>query len=354
MQTYDQRSKDFHQEYEQLSFTTAQAALLLESANSIAAAGGSELPGAIALADTAASRIYLNLSPQQRCILKRYADGKIAALEYNGLVPPSQDSPPAFLPALEILEADPICLHLAARSQILLHLVQNRAFALDVENDGKTIRFVGNFSGTTTEPPAQGLTEQDRNSHTGLGLGPHTEAPYHCAVEAVDGHSPAPSTLILTARWNPSNEPTSIIPMGPVIDRIGSRATLALTSSSFDFARSGSSTTTTDGGGYAVPILQFDSHGEFCLRYNSYRHSLNTNACRAARKAFDALNHEVSCCEALKCTLTPTNALMINNYRSLHCRELIRDNRRLLIRLFGYSRFGRPIVLKRDPLTVQG
>jgi hypothetical protein len=129
---------------------------------------------------------------------------------------------------------------------------------------------------------------------------------------------------------------------------------LALTSSSFDFTRSGSSTTTTDGGGYAVSILQFDSHGEFCLRYNSYRHSLNTNACRAARKAFEALNHEVSRCEAIKCTLTSANVLLINNYRSLHCRELIRDNRRLLIRLFGYSRFVMPIALKRDPLTVQG
>jgi hypothetical protein len=84
MQTHDHRPKDFHQEYEQLSFTAAQAALLFESANSIAAAGGPELPGAIAIADTAASRIYQNLSSRQRRILQRYADGKIAALEYDG------------------------------------------------------------------------------------------------------------------------------------------------------------------------------------------------------------------------------------------------------------------------------
>lgn len=52
--------------------------------------------------------------------------------------------------------------------------------------------------------------------------------------------------------------------------------------------------------------------------------------------------------------LTPCSAVLINNYRALHCRDIVRDNRRLLIRLFGYSRFVTPIVLSEDPLIVKG
>lgn len=36
------------------------------------------------------------------------------------------------------------------------------------------------------------------------------------------------------------------------------------------------------------------------------------------------------------------------------CRELIRDNRRLLFRLFGYSQFAQPVVLNEYPLLVRG
>jgi hypothetical protein len=38
----------------------------------------------------------------------------------------------------------------------------------------------------------------------------------------------------------------------------------------------------------------------------------------------------------------------------LHCRDVIQDNRRVLIRIFGISKFSSSIVLSDDPLLLQG
>jgi len=356
MQPHKNASADAELEYGLLPFTPPQAALLSDCADDICAAGGPELPGAIACASAAALKIHGSLSFGQQSLLRRYADGQLAMLEFARLLPPRQDPPPSDLPPQQALENAPQCLYLAARSQILLHLVKHRAFAYDLDNNARLIRLVGNFCGGGLQPRNDESTDSgvELSSHAGLPLGPHTEAPYHCAVKPVDGHSPAPSALILTARWNPLDEPTCIIPMTPVIDRIGARAALALTSPSFDYTRSDSFVAGTGASGRAVSILQFDANGGYALRYNSYRYSLNENASPAAIAAFQALNTQVRCGEVIKIPLTPCNALLINNYRALHCRDIIRDNRRLLIRLFGYSRFVSPIVLNEDPLTVQG
>jgi hypothetical protein len=343
-------------EYEQLAFNPNQARLLSHSADRIAAAGGPESPGALALANAAAHRLYRSLDVDQQRLSRRYADGHLAVLEFRGLTPPAQDPPPSELPPPHVLEGAPECLHLASRNQILLHLVQHRAFAYDLDNDARLIRLVGNFCGGGLQPRNDEPTDNsvELSSHAGLPLGPHTEAPYHCAVEPVGGHSPAPSALILTARWNPLSEPTCIVPMTPVIDRIGARAALALTSPSFDYTRSDSFVAGVGASGRAVSILQFDANGGYALRYNSYRYSLNENASPAAIAAFEELNSKVRDGEVIKVALSPSNAVLINNYRALHCRDIIRDNRRLLIRLFGYSRFVSPIVLNEDPLTVKG
>lgn len=356
MQAHKDASASADLEYELLPFSPTQAALLADGADSIAAAGGPELPGAAARASAAALRIYRSFNATQRDILRRYSDGHLAVLECSGLLRPQEDPPPSDLPSQQVLENAPECLHLAGRNQILLHLVKHRAFAYDMDNDARLIRLVGNFCGGGLLPRADEHSDNsvELSSHAGLPLGPHTEAPYHCAVEPLDGHSPAPSTLILTARWNPLDEPTCIIPMTPVIDRIGARAALALTSASFDYTRSDSFVAGTGASGRGVSILQFDANGGYALRYNSYRYSLNENASPAAIAAFQALNTQVRCGEVIKITLTPGNALLINNYRALHCRDIIRDNRRLLIRLFGYSRFVSPIVLNEDPLKVKG
>jgi len=79
---------------------------------------------------------------------------------------------------------------LAARNQILLKLVDNSALAYDMDNEGKLVRLVANFKGggltkIPAEPDIKGLS-----SHSSLALGPHTVAPYWCAANVKDGHSP--------------------------------------------------------------------------------------------------------------------------------------------------------------------
>lgn len=352
----EQLPTSVEQEHQRLAFTPVQAARLYEGASRIAELGGPEMAGAASAAQAEADQVYCTLDAWQKSILRRYADGHLALLECTDMQPPQADPLPTRLPTLGALEHVPECLHLASRNQILLHLVQNRAFAYDIDNNGRLIRFVGNFCGGGLAPRDDEPAPDDieLSSHAGLPLGPHTEAPYHCAVQTVDGHSPAPSTLILTARWNPREEPTSIIPMMPIIERIGAKAALALTSPSFDYTRSDSFVSGAGSNGNAVSILQFDRQGVFALRYNSYRHSLNKDACPAAKEAFHKLSTHVLESKVIKCILTPSRAVLINNNRALHCRDVVRDNRRLLIRMFGYSRFVEPAILTADPLTVKG
>lgn len=46
--------------------------------------------------------------------------------------------------------------------------------------------------------------------------------------------------------------------------------------------------------------------------------------------------------------------MVINNVRALHCRDVIKDNRRVLVRIFGLSKFSFPVVISEDPLLLQG
>lgn len=122
---------------------------------------------------------------------------------------------PDVLPTQENLITASAVVNLASRHQILLSLVGYRSFAFDIDDDGKQVRLVGNFKGGGKVPLVEG--KQDRtvelSAHAGVSLGPHTAPPYNCSVKAEDEHSPAPSALILTARWNPQREPTRLIPM---------------------------------------------------------------------------------------------------------------------------------------------
>lgn len=52
--------------------------------------------------------------------------------------------------------------------------------------------------------------------------------------------------------------------------------------------------------------------------------------------------------------LTQESAIVVNNNRALHCRDIVKDNRRLLVRLFGLSKFSEPLVISEDPLLLRG
>lgn len=342
------------QEIRTFSFDTRQSTSLHKFAEELAAIGGPQAPGARSKASLAARQLKFSFSKDQRELLGAYSDGLVSALIFEGLQKISDVNPPEGQQDLTSLENRYEVLCLAARNQILLKLVDNSAFAYDMDNEGKLVRLVANFKGgglmkIDSEPDIKELS-----SHSGLALGPHTEAPYWCAVNAKDGHSPSPSSLILSALWNPSLEPTRVIPLPPILEKIGVTNCLALTSGNFQFSRSDSFVSGKGEDGHNVSILEFDDKVGFAARFNSYRFSVNDNISSVVKNAYNALCQGVSEATPAEYALTQESAMAINNIRALHCRDVIKDNRRVLVRIFGLSKFSSPIVISEDPLLLKG
>lgn len=341
-------------EVKTLSFTREQSKLLHRLSEELAVIGGPQSSGADTTASFAASELKCSLAETQRAFLAAYSDGLLSLLIFDGLQPITDASPPPELPDLAFLEDRYEILYLAARNQILLKLVDNSAFAYDMDNQGKLVRLVANFKGGgLTEIPAE-PTIKELSSHSGLALGPHTEAPYWCAVHAENGHSPSPSSLILSALWNPGLEPTLVIPLPPILEKIGAFHSLALTARHFQFTRSDSFVDGKGEDGRNVSILQFDDKVGCAARFNSYRFSVQDNASPLVKTAYAALCQAIGEAHPVKYMLTQESAMVINNVRALHCRDVIKDNRRVLVRVFGLSKFSSPIVLSEDPLLLQG
>ncbi len=105
-------------------------------------------------------------------------------------------------------------------------------------------------------------------------------------TKVVNNHSPAPSSLILTARWNPLNEPTSLIPISRILSQLTLEETMALTTESFNFTRSETFNEGQGSGGKNVSILEVDKHGYIDMKYNSYRFTPNENASLKIKNAF--------------------------------------------------------------------
>jgi len=344
-----------HSEVAHLEFNQEQSQAIAVASQAVAVSGGPETAGAALQARVFAEQLEKTLGDHQREMLQRFNEGRLSALMYRQM--PCPDDPiPEQLPGISDLAHSASCLYLASRNQLLLELARHRSFAFDIDNEGKQVRLVGNFKGggcvpRPDEPPC---ADVETSSHAGLRLGPHTEAPYNCSTTARDGHSPAPSALILTARWNPAAEPTYVFPLQHIIERLGSLQVLALTSESFDFTRSDCFADGHAGAGKSVSLLQFEANGGFSIRYNSYRFSLNDRACSAVAHAFDTFQKALNSAQPLTFVLQPDTALLINNSRALHGRDIVQDNRRLLVRQFGYSPFAEPLVLAEDPLLVRG
>ncbi|WP_287814928.1 hypothetical protein [Pseudomonas sp.] len=340
----------------ELSFTPEQASCIARFSRRLALEGGPHACGSAIRSQTYATVIEDILEQDQSTLLQHYAEGKLPALLFSGLQRDDHDSAPDVLPALGELEGQFECLVLAARNQLLLSLVRHSAFAYDMDNDGKTIRLVANFKGggitpLDTEP---GQDDVELSSHAGLSLGPHTEPPYFCSRASAQGHSPAPCALILTARWNPRNEPTRIIPMTPVVDGLPGGCVLELTAPRYRYTRSDCFVEGRGAQEENIPILQHDPAGAFSIRYNDYRFSTCSEANQKTIIALGKLRQRIQESPTIDINLQPDKVLIINNTMTLHCRDVITDNRRLLIRLFGYSPYAQPIVLVQDPLIVQG
>lgn len=344
-----------HSEVDYLDFNSEQSRAIASASQAIAASGGPEAKGVATQARLLADQLEKSLSENQRSILQRFSEGHLSALMYRQM--PCPDDPlPERLPDIFALVQSPRCQYLASRNQLLLELARHRCFAFDIDNEGKQVRLVGNFKGGGCHPrlDEDPCAEVETSSHAGLRLGPHTEAPYNCSTVACNAHSPAPSALILTACWNPAEERTYVFPVRGIIERMDGLDVLALTSASFDFTRSDCFAHGHGNAGEAISMLQFEANGGFSLRYNSYRFSLNDRASNAASHAFDIFQKTLNAAQPLAFVLQPDSALLINNSRALHGRDRVQDNRRLLVRQFGYSPFAKPLVLAEDPLLVRG
>lgn len=337
-----------------LGFEPRQSTLLHRLTEELAALGGPQIPGARYRASQAACELKRSLSRSQCELLEAYSDGLLSVLLFEGLQKITDASPPDVLPDLASLENRYEVLRLAARNQILLSLVDNVAFAYDLDNEGKLVRVVANFKGGGQNRIPAETDMKELSSHSGLSLGPHTEAPYWCAVKAKDGHSPSPSSLILSSLWNPCLEPTLVIPLPPVLEKIGATHCLALTSKSFQFTRSDSFVSGKGEDGHDISILEFDDKVGFAARFNAYRFSVSATASNVVKKAYAMLCQRVGEASPIKHVLTQESAMIINNVRALHCRDQVKDNRRVLVRIFGLSKFSSPIVITDDPLRLQG
>lgn len=107
-------------------------------------------------------------------------------------------------------------------------------------------------------------------------------------------------------------------------------------------------------GGGGISILEFDQNHGFSIRFNSYRFSVDDSASGLVQRAYMEFCSAVSRSAGYKYVLSQQSALVINNLRALHCRDVVKDNRRLLVRVFGYSKYVNPIVIRDDPLLVKG
>lgn len=340
---------------------TADAALFVQNkATEIATIGGCQAKGVREIASNAGKTLlekYLN--SEQKDEIQKFIHQKTCVVIFNNLYDKNIDnsiiSIPSSLPKMEELEENLECLKLAASNQILLATVEQFAFAYDIDNHGKIMRLVGNFKGGgATKLENEDASKVDKSSHSGIALGAHTEAPYHAATKIFNNHSPAPSSLVLTARYNPLSEPTTVIPLQPILEKLHYLDLLALTTENFDFTRSETFTSGKGTGGSKVSILEFNNDGIIGVKYNSYRFTANVHAPQSVKDALNRFNELINNSEQYKINLQPNTCMIINNTLALHCRDVIQDNRRLLIRIFGYKNNIEYISLEDDPVLAQG
>ena len=215
---------------------------------------------------------------------------------------------------------------------------------------------VANFKGGGLNKRSDELDSVELSSHAGIPLGLHTEAPYNCTFKSKDNLSPSPSSLIISAKSNPGLEPTFVVPTLPILKKIGIENTLALTLNYFHFTPSDSflEESRKEYQQKNVSILDFDKEQGFAIRYNSYRFSIDKNAPSLVKKAYKVFCEELDKIQPYQHPLTQKSAIIINNYRAMHSRNIIKDNTRILVRLFGTLNKDNSTVISENPLVVKG
>lgn len=334
------------------------AIILQEKSYQLALNGGPQKEGNQKLAEDIATELFELFNDSDKKLINDYIDEKITHLVFEGFINSTVDGKPITLPqehqfpTLEELESDIETLKLASQEQIILALLNETTFAFDTENEGKIVRVVANFHGGGTQKLANEVP--DGSSHSGKSIVPHTEDPYYSSTRVVRGHSPSPSSLILTARWNPLSETTKVAPIERALSQLSKEEITALTTKSFNFRPAKTASEGKSIGGTHIAILDLNDKGKLVANYNSERFSVDPSASEFIKKTYAKFSSIADRIKFDEINLQPTRALVINNPVSFHSRDTVKDNRRTLVRVFGYRKNTDYVLINQDPLVVKG
>lgn len=145
------------------------------------------------------------------------------------------------------------------------------------------------------------------------------------------------------------------MPVLPILEQLGIENTLALTLNYFHFTRSDSFIDSEDiSQEKNVSIIDFNEKQGFSIRYNSYRFSVDDKAPFLIKNAYRIFCEKIKTIQPYEHVLTQQSAIIINNYRAMHSRNIVKDNRRILVRLFGTLNKANSIILRSNPLVLKG
>lgn len=334
------------------------AAILQEKSYQLALKGGPQETGNQKLAEDIATELFELFNDNDKKLINDYISGKITHLVFDDFLNTDIDGNPIKLPqenqfpTLEELEADIEVLKLASQEQIILALLNETTFAFDSENEGKIVRVVANFRGGGTQKLAN--EAPDGSSHSGKAVVPHTEDPYYSSTKVEQGHSPSPSSLILTARWNPLSETTKLAPIERVLSQLSKEEIVALAGKNFNFRAAKTASEGKSVGGTHVSILDLNDKGRLAANYNLERFSVDPAASEFIKDTYAKFSQLAAEIKFDEINLQPNRTLVINNPLNFHCRDTVKDNRRVLVRVFGYRKNVDYLPINQDPLIVKG
>lgn len=334
------------------------AIILQEKSYQLALKGGPQEKGNQKLAEDIAVELFTLFNESDKKLINDYITEKITYLVFDGFLNTDINGNPIELPqknqlpTVEELESDIEVLKLASQEQIILALLNETTFAFDTENEGKMIRIVANYRGGG----AQKLTNEtpDSSSHSGNIIVPHTEDPYYSSTKIVQGHSQSPSSLILTARWNPSSDVTKVAPITRVLNLLSKEEIAALAGENFNFRAAKTASEGKSTGGTHISILNLNDQGRLTANYNSERFSVDPSASEFIKETYAKFSKITTQIEFDEINLQPSRMLVINNPLNFHSRDAVKDNRRVLLRMFGYRKNANYILVNQDPFIVRG
>lgn len=103
-----------------------------------------------------------------------------------------------------------------------------------------------------------------------------------------------------------------------------------------------------------MPIFELNTQGKLVANYNSERFSVSPSAPEFVKATYSKLSKMAEDSEFDGVNLQPSRLVVINNPLCLHCRDILQDNRRTLVRVFGYRKNADYVLINQDPLIVKG